>query len=131
MNEKTKLLRPLILLFVAVNSLLLLTKNLLAKYGLDYEVLLWANIILFFVNIIVFLMQRKAIANSNPNVFVRSVMGGTIIKMFVCLAASAVYAFAFKERFSKFSLFAAMVLYLVYLAVEAVAVSKMNKQKNA
>jgi hypothetical protein len=75
-------------------------------------------------------MQKRASRNTNPNVFVRSVMGGTMIKMAVCIVAIAIYAFAFKSSFSKMSVFASMFLYLIYLAVEVSLATKLNKPKN-
>ena len=76
-------------------------------------------------------MQKKAAKNANPNVFVRAVMGGTMIKMAVCLVAVAIYAFAFKKIFSKMSVFAAMFIYFFYLIIEVRMATKLNKKKDA
>jgi high-affinity Fe2+/Pb2+ permease len=76
-------------------------------------------------------MQKKALKNANPNVFIRSVMAGMMIKMAICIIAVMIYALAFKNNFSKYSVFAAVFLYFIYLAVEVRAATKLNKQKNA
>ena len=122
---------PLILLFILFNNFFLLGKNWLAKHSIDYLVLIIANSLFFIVSILVYQMQKRAAKNPNPNVFVRAVMGGTMIKMAVCLIAVAVYALAFKTIFSKMSVLAAVFLYFFYLAVEVRMATKLNKNKNA
>ncbi|MBL0359253.1 MAG: hypothetical protein IPP72_21365 [Chitinophagaceae bacterium] len=131
MKNQWKELSPLIGLFIAFGNGFLLGKNWLAKNGLDYRVLIIANLMFFIVGIVVYRMQKKAAKNSNPNVFVRSVMGGTMIKMAVCITAILIYAFVFKDIFSKMSVFAAMFLYFIYLIVEVKLATQMNKHKDA
>ena len=132
MKNQGRELLPLILLFILFNNFFLFGKTWLAKHGLDSLVLIIANSLFFIVSILVYKMQKKAMTNSNPNVFVRSVMGGTMIKMAVCIVAVAVYAFAFKSTFDKkMTVFASMFLYLIYLFVEVRLASKLNKKRNA
>ena len=131
MNTHLKQLRPVILLFLIFNILFMQSKNLFAKWGMNADVLLWANILFFLLNVITFLLQKKGVANKNPNVFVRSVMGSMMIKMFVCIIAIGLYAFVWKQYFTKMTVLAAMGLYLIYLGVEVAAATKMNKQANA
>lgn len=123
-------LKLMILLFVIFNALFMFNNKWLAKWGLDSNVLIIANLILFIINIVSYLLQKKGVKNTNPNVFVRAVMGGMIIKMFTCIIALMIYAFVWKDQFSKMSVIAAMFLYLIYLAVEVSIASKLNKQKN-
>jgi hypothetical protein len=124
------LIQPLILLFLLFNTFFLFGKTLLGKWGLQFEFLIVANLIFFIISVIAFLMQKKALKNANPNVFIRSVMGGMLIKMAICIVAVAVYTIAFKENFSSNSIMAAMFLYLVYLGVEVAVATKLNRQKN-
>lgn len=131
MKNKGRELIPLILLFIIFNNFFLFGKNWLSKYGLDYLVLIIANSLFFVVSILVFRMQKMAVKNTNPNVFVRAVMGGTMIKMAVCVIAVGVYAFAFKSIFNKMTVFAALFLYLIYLVVEVRMATKLNKKKDA
>jgi len=104
---------------------------LLARWGIDYRVLIVANILFFSISLIAFFMQKKALSNSNPNVFVRSVMGGMLLKMFACITAVIIYRFAAGDTVSRISVFGAMFLYLFYLAAEVAVITKLNKQKNA
>ncbi len=126
-----KIIVPLIAIFIVFSGALLVTKSLLAKYGIDQSVLIVANLLFFIVSLLVFFMQQKALRNSNPNVFVRSVMGGMLIKMFVVVAAVIIYRLVAGNAVSKVSVFAAMFLYLVYLIVEVAAITKLNKQQHA
>jgi hypothetical protein len=130
MKKQGRELIPLILLFIIFNNFFLFGKNWLAGHSLDYLVLIIANSLFFIVSLLVYQMQKRAAKNANPNVFVRAVLGGTMIKMAVCLVAVAVYALAFKKVFSKMSVFAAVFLYFFYLAVEVRMATKLNKKKN-
>ncbi len=76
-------------------------------------------------------MQRKALANSNPNVFVRSTMAGTMIKLFVLVGAFATYVMLSKKSINKPAVYISIALYFIYLAVEVAISLKLNKQKNA
>jgi hypothetical protein len=131
MRSGTKEVLPFILIFIVFNNFFLFGKNFLAKWGLDHLVLIIANSLFFLINILVYAMQKKALKNANPNVFIRSVMAGMMIKMAICIIAIMIYALAFKNTFSKYSVFAAMFLYFIYLAVEVRAATKLNKQRNA
>jgi len=131
MNPQRKIIGPLIAIFIIFSGAVTASNNLLAKWGIDYSVLLIANSVFFLTSLVVFFMQRRAMANKNPNVFVRSVMGGMLLKMFVCITAILIYRLVAGDNFSKVSVFAAMFLYLLYLGVEVGVITKLNKQKDA
>lgn len=131
MNPRTKIVLPLITMFIIFSGSFTASKGLLAKWGIDSDVLIIANILFFLVSLATFFIQRRALANSNPNVFVRNVMGGMLIKMFVCIAAVLVYRLLAGNNISKVSVFAAMFLYLLYLGIEVAVLTNLNKQKNA
>lgn len=128
MKAQRNILLPLLLVFIICNGFFLLAKTLLVKWGIDGNVLIIANSLFLILSLITFLIQQKALRNSNPNVFIRSVMGGMMIKMFVCIIAVFIYWLLMKDKFSKVTVFAAMILYLIYLAVEVRLVIKLNRQ---
>ncbi|MGG9972400.1 hypothetical protein ACQ33O_11450 [Ferruginibacter sp. SUN002] len=130
MNTDRKLLLPLLLVFLILNGFFLAGKSILDKWHIDNYVLIVANCILLLTAIATFRMQRKALQDKNPNVFVRSVMGSVMIKMAVVIIAIMIYRFALPQQFSKMSVFAAMILYLIYLAVEVKVILKLNKSSN-
>lgn len=131
MNPRKKIIVPLIAIFVIFSGLFTAFKTLLAKWGIDCNVLIIANLLFFLISLIAFFMQQKALNNSNPHVFIRSVMAGMLIKMFVCITAVIVYRLVAGNNVSKVSVFAAMFLYLLYLGVEVAVITKLNKQHNA
>ena len=131
MKAQRSILLPLLLVFIICNGFFLSAKTLLAKWGIDNAVLIIANSLFLLLSLVTFFIQQKALQNSNPNVFVRSVMAGMMIKMFVCIIAIFIYWFVMKEKFSKSAVIMAMVLYLIYLVVEVSLVTKLNRKKNA
>ena len=131
MNTQRKFTLTLIFIFIITSIFFLAGKNILVKYGIDTTVLLIANGILFIVSIGVFMLQHKALQHSNPNVFIRSVMMGMMIKMLVCAIAVVIYVIACGNGFSGSSIFIFMFLYFIYLIAEVRAVLKLNKQINA
>ncbi len=130
MKKDRKILMPLVIVFLLLNGLFLAGRTLLAQWQIDNYVLIVANCILLVTALFTFGMHQKALQNKNPNVFVRSVMGSVMIKMAVVIVAIAVYRFTLPQQFSKVSVFAAMILYLIYLAVEVKVVLKLNKSSN-
>ena len=131
MRAQRSFLLPLLLVFIICDGFFIPAKTMLAKWGIDNAILIIANSLFLILALLTFLLQQKALKNSNPNVFVRSVMAGMMIKMAVCIAAVIIYWFVMKNRFSKVTVFAAMLMYIIYLAVEVSLVTKLNRKKNA
>ncbi len=122
---------PLFIIFILLTILFISIKSMLEKYGLDRNVLLIANVLFFILGIITFIIQQKALQNSNPNVFIRSVMSVMMMKMFVCILAVLIYVLSMRDSYSTSSIFASVFLYFVYLMVEVSVLIKLNNQKNA
>jgi hypothetical protein len=122
---------PLFIVFILLTILFFLSQSILKKYGLDRNVLLIANTLFLILGIITFAIQQKALQNSNPNVFIRSVMSVMMIKMFVCIVAVLIYVLSMRDSYSRPSIFAGVFLYFVYLMVEVNVLLKLNNQKNA
>ncbi len=131
MNATGRLITPLLILFsfIAI-SIFLLTSTLINNHT-DHFVLYAANAILFVISIISFLIQQKGLHNKNPHVFVRSVMGGMMFKMVICIIAVIAYVSISGNNFNKRAIFISLFLYLIYLATEVFVVMKMNKNKKA
>ena len=131
MNPGYKVLVPLFTSFIVCAILIFSAKIFFADRGVDYTVLIAADCLFFLVSLIVFRMQYRALQNSNPNVFVRSVMSGMIIKVLVCLAAVVAYYFLSGKYFNKPAVYFSMIIYMIFLTVEVRVIMKLNKQKNA
>ena len=130
MSPQIKIISPLFLVFTLTILVLYPIRGILAQWGIDFTILNIANGIFFLLSLLTFIMQRKALENSNPNVFVRSVMGGMLIKMFVTISVVIVYRLIAGNSVSKVSVFSAMFLYLLYLGVEVAVITKLNRKKN-
>jgi hypothetical protein len=131
MNARYKVIFPLLITFLVLTVVIFSAKIFYAGRGMDYNVLMGANCLFFLVSLLVFRIQFNAMHHSNPNVFIRSVMWGLIIKMFTCIAAVVVYYFSAGENFNKPAVYVSMVIYMIFLVVEVRTIMKLNKQKNA
>ncbi|HAO47087.1 MAG TPA: hypothetical protein PLZ45_10715 [Ferruginibacter sp.] len=132
MNPGIKNVFPLISTFLILTAASVVSKFVLAgKGGIDYSVLIAASCLFFLVSLLVFRMQYRAMQHSNPNVFVRSVMSGMIIKVVVCIGAVVAYYFLAGKAFNKPAVYLAMIIYIIFLTVEVRTIMKLNKSKNA
>ncbi len=122
---------PLVILFTLISGLLVAFSSALHSKGFNIDVLIYANIILIAISLISYFMQAKALQNKNPNVFIRSVMGGMMLKMFICVIAVFLYVSLAGSQYNKRSVFAALLLYLAYLAIEVGVLMKLNNRKHA
>lgn len=130
MNRTTLfLLRPMILVFVLLNAFFIAGKSWLLKKGIDQEVLIAGNLIVFAVTLITFLITNRSLKAKNPNVFIRAMYAGFIIKFFVIAIAAFVYIMATKKAVNKPALFACMGLYIVYTVFEVSTLFRVLKQK--
>jgi hypothetical protein len=131
MNFSFKPLLPLFISFLVLTVLIFAGNLFFAEKGINYLVLMGGNCLFFLVSLFVFRMQYMAMQNSNPNVFIRSVMGGMIIKVFACVIAVVGYYLISRAAFNKPAVYLSMVIYIIYLVVEVRTIMKLNKTKNA
>lgn len=131
MNPRYQVLLPLFIPFLILTAMIFSAKLFYAGTNIDYNVLTGANCLFFLMSLLVFRIQYKAMHHSNPNVFIRSVMGGLIIKMVTCIAAVIAYYFSSGIHFNKPAVYISMIIYMVYLIMEVRTIMKLNKQKNA
>ncbi len=122
---------PLFITFLVLTLLTLAGKLLFAAKGISYTTVMGGNCLFFLISLFVFRMQYLAMYNSNPQVFIRSVMGGMIIKVFGCVIAVVSYYFISGKAFNKPAVYISMVIYILYLVVEVRTIMKLNKTKNA
>jgi hypothetical protein len=125
-----KMLLPLLIIFVILTIFIIGASNLWLKYSIDKNVLLGANLLFMSTGVLVFFMQKNALSNKNPNVFIRSVMAGMMIKMFSTILAVLAYVVIIGPNYDKKAVFISLLMYLLYLAAEVTAISKENSKKN-
>ncbi len=130
MQLKNNFLYPFIILFSLLTGLFLTTYKFLLSKNVDFKILIWANIIFFIIYLLVFLYQKKALQHSNPNVFIRSIMGGMMAKMFLTVIAVFGYVVLVGDTYNKKAVFISLIIYLLYLSVEVYSLMKLVKTKN-
>ncbi len=128
MNKRTLLL--LTIVFVVLNALFIVFAARLAAANVDNEVLIVTNLLLYILSILTHFMQVNALKNKNPQVFVRTVMAGTMIKLFVLATAVLIYLVVAKENRNIPAVFGAMIVYVVYMIIDTRSSLSLNKSRN-
>jgi hypothetical protein len=127
--RKNKPLAPLAVLFVVLNALLIFFRRKLESKGVNADVVIGGNIILFLITVLSFLLAKKGLNQSNPHAFVRSIYSSMMIKLFVCIIAAFAYFYVAGKEINKPALFICMGLYLVYTFLEVSVLTKMLRSK--
>ena len=120
---------PVVLLFVILNAFFIAGRTWLERWNADQNVLIIGNALLFAITIISFLLAQKGLRNTNTHAFIRAIIGGIMIKLFVFVIAAFIYISMFKKDINKPALFTCMGLYLVYTFFEVSVLTKQLKQK--
>lgn len=131
MQSSFRALLPVFIIFITFLVFPLILTDLLTRYDIDKNVLLWANGLFFIISVVSFFIQKNGMQHKNPHVFVRSVTGGMMLKMLFCIIAVIVYVYYSGSGFNKRAVFISLFLYLVYLFTEVMVVMKMNKKQHA
>ncbi len=126
---RTKKFIPLLLLFGCVVAIVFLFTSVLQSAGFNIAFLYVANLILFVLSFLGFLLQLRGLRSANHNAFIRGVYGSLLLKMFVVLIAVFAYVYLTHGKINKPSLFTSMALYLVYNSVEVALLMKLARKK--
>ncbi len=127
-KRKFKSFFPVVLFFIVLNAFFIAGKNMLARWGMDQDVLIIGNLLLFLITLVSFTLAQKGLKNPNPHAFVRSVYSGMMVKLFLCVIAVFIYVSAFKTTYNKPALFTCMALYLVYSFMEVSILMKLLRK---
>ena len=120
---------PVVFLYIILNGLFVGGRRILANWGMDQDVLIIGNSILFLVSFLSYLVSLRGLRSVNPHAFIRAMYGSFMIKFFICVAAAFFYIMTVKKDVNKPALFACMGLYLVYSFLEVSILTKLSKQK--
>jgi hypothetical protein len=124
-----KKLIPLLSLFIFVNILLLIFKNILTGYGFDVNFILGANVVLFLLSLSGFFIQNKGVRSSNINAFIRGVYSSVLLKMFIIMGGILIYILIAGGEVNKPALFTSMAIYILYTSVEVIQLMKIIRKK--
>ena len=119
---------PICWIFIILSVLMVLSRSLMAGWGVDFRVLLGGNVLLFGVTAVSFYLYSKALRNNNPHVFVRMMYGSLIIKMFACIIATFVYASMVGRLVNRNGIFGCFGLYILYTWLEVRILLQMTKK---
>lgn len=128
-KKYTTLTRPLMVLFVIVNALLVVFAKKLEAKNISSDVVIIANLILFVVGMLNIYFQMKSLENTNPNAVIRGLMAGTFLKLLVLAAAVIIYLIASGANRSINAVFASMALYIIYTWIEVKISLRLNPKK--
>jgi hypothetical protein len=130
-KEYSQLTRPLLILFLLLNGILLAFQNKLKNKNVNIDVVLVANILLFGVGMVNIWFQLKSLRNPNlsSGTVIRGLMAGTFLKLFVLAAAAMIYLVAAGESRSINAIFVAMGLYIFYTWMEVRISLRLNPKK--
>ena len=120
---------PIVVIFVILNGFFIAGKTMLARWGVDQEVVIIGNLLLFVISIVSFLLGLRGLKNPNPHAFVRSVYTSMMLKLFICIIAAFIYISMYRDNINKPALFTCMGLYLLYTFVEVSILTKLLKGK--
>ncbi|MFN2456717.1 MAG: hypothetical protein ABR502_00810 [Chitinophagaceae bacterium] len=121
----------LIFLFIIVNAFSISGFGQADEWNLDTTVLGIGNIIIFLITMASYIVASQSLKSSNPNVFVRTIMGSIMVKLFLCFIVAFIYIAKYKSNVNKPALFICMALYLIYTFMEVSVLSKLLKQQKA
>jgi hypothetical protein len=124
-----KFLSPVIIVFILLNAFLLTSRNWLLNKGVDQEVLIVGNLVLFIISLFAFVFTYRSLQSSNHHAFVRAMYGSFIVKLFAVAIAAFIYIKLAGQALNKPALYICMVLYLVYTFLEVNALLRVLKQK--
>lgn len=124
-----QLARPLIIVFVIVNALLIVFRTQLELKGIDAEVVIIANLILFAISMLNIFFAAKNMANPNPRAVVRGVMAGTLLKLVIVAASVLIYLVVAGAHRNRGGVFLGMALYVIYTLFEVKISLRLNTKK--
>lgn len=129
LRSKFRDFAPIALLFIILNGLFIGFRERLLAWNFDQDVLIMGNLFLFVITFFSFLIAKKGLQHQNPHVFMRSVMGSIMVKMFLAIIAAFIYIAIYKKGLNKPALFICMGLYLVYTFLEVSVLTRILRRK--
>ena len=124
-----QVIRPLLIVFVALTAFFITGKSWLQKQGIDPEVLIIGNLVIFAATIGALWVLMKGGASGNPQSFVRSMYGSFMIRFFVIILAAFIYIMTAKKNVNKPAIIACAGIYMVYSFIERSILLKLMKRK--
>jgi len=113
-----KALRPVLILFTAVNVFCAALFSWIRSTGMDPDVLLVGNLIVCLLTLLSFYLLYNGLKAKSTAGFLSSVYSSFLIKIFVAGLIIFIYSKISAGKMNMPGVFASMVLYLVYMFIE-------------
>lgn len=130
MENKTafKAFLPITIIFLVTNAFFITGWSLLAKWGVDTNLLIMGNLLLILLTVFSFYQHIRALRNKNIHAFLRVLKGSMLIKMMICGIAAFLYITMAGKAVNTGGVLGFMFLYFVYSLTEAAIMMKLSKQ---
>lgn len=122
-------IRPLLLIFIFVTAFSIAGRSFLLKKGIDPDVLLFGNLLLFLVTFGAYYINLRSQQASSPQAPVRAMYAGFMIKFFVMALAAFIYIMMAQKNVNKPALLLCAALYIIYTSIETKALLQLTKRK--
>lgn len=120
---------PFVIVFVVLNVFFFAFHDWLVKKGVNNDVLIIGNLILFIATLLSFALYLRSLKGTGGGAAVRGMYGSFIVKFFTCLVAAFAYIIFAKKDVNKPALIICMGLYVIYTVIEVSSLQKLLKQK--
>lgn len=99
-----------------------------SKDTYDLTMLLVGNVVLAIISTVAYVMANNALKNKNPNALIRAKMGGTMLRLFICVAGIGTYAYLNgKTPATKPTIFLLLGMCVIYIILESAVLSKKGR----
>lgn len=122
--------RPIILLFIILNALIIVFRRSLTSENFNVDMLIIGNLVLFGITLLSFILLSKGMKATSTPAFLRAIYGSFLIKFFIVAVTVFAYAFSAGANLNKPGLFTLMFLYLVYTFLEIKTLMKLSRKGN-
>jgi len=123
--------KSILIIFVLVTAIAFAFGAQLDAMRMNHWVILGANFLLFAISFFTLFIHQASLKSNNPKAFISSVMVGMIVKLLVIGAAILIYVNKAGANKNVYAVYAGMLLYLVYTALEVSIALQLNKKPNA
>ncbi|HEY4149880.1 MAG TPA: hypothetical protein VGM41_13165, partial [Chitinophagaceae bacterium] len=115
--------------FVIVNGFLIAGHNILQHFGIDQQVAIIGNLVLFAATMLSLFLYQRALTHASTHGFLRNAYSGLLVKLLICLAAVIAYALIARASLNKQGIFACVFFYFVYSVIEMRSLLRWNKER--
>lgn len=119
----------LVVFFAFVNGLFIFCESWFTKKGVDTDVVILGNLIVFVATLLSFIIYLSSLKNTTGTGALKGMIGSFAVKFVICLLAVVIYVISFKENINKPALVICMGLYAIYTVIEVSSLQKILKRR--